>query len=100
MSDSSKSSDCQTFAYIKLFFFYHRVKKDNYDFRAKSGIPIIQTGLYRLTRTCFYSGFLPCIFLCEKKQDFTVYLHYRLKYYKEGTYIILSWKTSLFQLLA
>ena len=56
---AAKSSDVHTFAYIRFFITLSK-KKDNYNFRAKSGIPIIQNGLYRLTRTCyFYSGFYP-----------------------------------------
>ena len=68
---STESSDFHTFAYIR--FFSTLSKKNN--FSAKSGIPIIRTGLYRLFRICcFYSGFLPCVFFCVKT-GLTVYLH-------------------------
>ena len=97
---AAKSSDFHTFAYIR--FFSTLSKKKYYNDRAICGIPIIQTGLSVLLGLVVSTvDFYPVDFCVKKnKQDLTVYLHYRLKYYKEGTYIILSWKTSLFQLLA
>ena len=64
---AAKSCDFHLFAYIRFFSTLSKKKKDNYNFRALCGIPITQTGLCRLIRTfCFYSGFLPCVFLCVK----------------------------------
>ena len=57
---ATESNDFHTFADIR---FFRTLSKKKYNFSAKSGIPIIRTGLYRLFRICcFYSGFLPCVF--------------------------------------
>ena len=50
---AAKSSDFHTIAYIKFSLLPCQQYK-NYIFRAISGIPIIQSGLYRLIRTCYF----------------------------------------------
>ena len=48
---AAKSCDFHSFAYIRIIL---ALCEKKYNFRAISGIPITQTGLYRHIRTCYF----------------------------------------------
>ena len=87
MRISAKSSDCHTFAYIKFSLPPYKNIYIYYNFEAICGIPIIETGLCRLIRPCYFlEWILPSVlFLCENRT--LPFIHQRLRHYQEKTYI-------------